>query len=106
MVNDDLLSFLRGIGCSSDMQLELLRFWGRHPGAKLSLYTIAIALDTARIGLRDEIIALLEKGILIAEYNNNGLTTYALSDGQRTREYIDELAKLDSSETTNLRKQL
>jgi predicted DNA-binding transcriptional regulator len=104
-VNYDLLSFLKDIGCGG-MQFKLLCFWGRHPKAKLSLYTIARALDTARIDLRDAITALLRKGVLIAEHNSDGLTTYALSDDKRTQEYIDELAKLDWSETKNLGKQL
>jgi hypothetical protein len=105
MVNYDLLLFLKDIDCS-DMQFKLLCFWGRHPKAKLSLYTIARALDAARVDLRDAIAALLEKDILIAQDNGDGLTTYTLSDNQQTREYIGELAKLDWSGAVNLRKQL
>ena len=103
--NYDLLSFLKDIGCSG-MQFKLLCFWGRHPRARLSLYTIARALDAARLDLRDAITALLEKGILTAQHNGDGLTTYTLSDNQRAQECIDELAKLDWSGALNLRKQL
>jgi hypothetical protein len=103
--NYDLLSFLKDIGCSG-MQFKLLCFWGRHPRAKLSLYTISRALDAIRIDLRDAIADLVEKGILAAQDNGDGLTTYTISDNQRAQEYIDELAKLDWSGALNLRKQL
>lgn len=105
MASCELISFLKDIGCS-DMQFQLLRFWGRHPRAKLSLYTIASALDTARINLRHAITALVEKSILIAQHDDNGLTTYALTSDQRTQEYIDKLARLDWGETKILEKQL
>ena len=105
ITNCDLVSFLKDTGCNG-MQFQLLRFWGRHPRAKLSLYTIANALDTARFNLRHEIMALVEKGLLIAQHNGNGLTTYALTSDQRTQGYIDELARLDRTETKFLERQL
>lgn len=105
MSNYELLSFLEDIGCSS-MQFQLLRFWGRHPRAKLSLYTIAYALDTARGKLRDAITALVEKGILLIQSNGKGLTTYALNSDHQSQKFIDELAKLDWSEAKNLEGQL
>ena len=100
----DILSFLEDINCT-DMQFKLLRFWTRHPKAKLSLYTIARALNTSAIGLRDAITNLVEKGILTAQHNNHGLTTYALSE-QGAREYIDELGSLDMHQTKHLERQL
>ena len=105
IVKSDLLLFLKDIGCSG-IQFRLLCFWGRHPKSRLSLYTIARALETARINLRHAMTALVEKGILVDQHDSNGLTTYALSGDQRIQEYIDELAKLDWSEAINLRKQL
>jgi predicted DNA-binding transcriptional regulator len=105
IVNQDLLSFLKDIGCSG-IQFRLLCFWGRHPRSKLSLYTVASALNIARINLRDAMTNLVERGILIDQHDDNGLTTYALSGDQRIQECIDELAKLDCSEVINLRKQL
>ena len=101
---DDMLSSLKDIGCT-DMQFKLLCFWGRHRKAKLSLYTIAGALDTSAIGLRDAITSLVEKGILTAQDDDYGLTTYALSE-QGAREYIDELGSLDWNQTMNLGRQL
>jgi hypothetical protein len=98
----DLLSSLKDMGCT-DMEFKLLCFWGRHRRAKLSLYTIAGALNTSAIGLRDAITSLVEKGILTAQHNDNGLTTYALSE-QGAREYIDELGSLDWNQTRNLGK--
>jgi biotin operon repressor len=105
IVKSDLLLFLKDIGCSG-IQFRLLCFWGRHPKSRLSLYTIARALETARINLRHAMTALVEKGILVDQHDSNGLTTYALSGDQRIKEYIDELSKLDWSEAINLRKQL
>ena len=105
ITNYELLSFLNDIGCSG-MQFQLLRFWGRHPRAKLSLYAIAYALDAARINLRHAITALVEKGILFVQHSGNGLTTYALNNDQRTQKYIDELAKLDWDEAKKLENQL
>ena len=86
------------------MQFKLLCFWGRHPRAKLSLYTIAGALDTSAIKLRDAITNLVGKGVLTAQDSDNGLTTYALSE-QRTREYVDELGKLDWKQMMDLVRQ-
>ena len=88
------------------LELRLLRFWGRQPRAKLSLYTIAGALGAARLDLRQAIAILAEKGILKQQHNSNGLTTYSLSDDQQTQEYIEELAGLDWGETKILEKQL
>jgi predicted DNA-binding transcriptional regulator len=100
----NLLSFLKDINCTS-MQFKLLCFWGRHPKAKLSLYTIARALDTSTLSLRDALTNLVAKGILSAQHNNDDLITYALSD-QQTQEYIDELGSLDWNQTMNLGRQL
>jgi hypothetical protein len=104
IVDYGLLSFLKDIGCTG-MQFKLLCFWGRHPKAKLSLYTIASALDTSAVNLRDAITNLVGKGILTAQHNNDGLTTYALSE-QGTQEYIGELGSLDWNQTMNLGRQL
>ncbi|MBM4447598.1 MAG: hypothetical protein FJ023_09715 [Chloroflexi bacterium] len=100
----DVLSFLEDINCTG-MQFRLLRFWVRHPKAKLSLYTMARALNTSAISLRDAITNLVENGILTAQHNNHGLTTYALSE-QGAQEYIDELGSLDIHQTKTLERQL
>ena len=103
MANDGLMSFLKDIDCDG-MQFKLLCFWGRHPRAKLSLYTIAGALDASAMSLREAIVNLVEKGVLTAEHNNNGLTTYALSE-QQARGYVDELGGLDWKQTMDLVRQ-
>ena len=103
MAHCGLMSFLKDIDCNS-MQFKLLCFWGRHPRAKLSLYTIAGALDTSAIKLRDAITNLVGKGVLTAQDSDNGLTTYALSE-QRTREYVDELGRLDWKQMMDLVRQ-
>jgi len=104
LVDYSLLSFLKDINCTG-MQFKLLCFWGRHPKAKLSLYTIASALDTSATNLRGAITNLVGKGILTAQHNNDGLTTYALSE-QGAQEYIDKLSSLDWNQTMNLGRQL
>lgn len=99
--NNGLLSFLADIG-ANNTQLKLLYFWVRHPKAKL---TVMRALETAKNNLRDAITTLAEKGILIAQHNSSGSTTYSLSD-QRNQEYMSELAKLDWSQVLSLGRQL
>lgn len=103
--NYDLALFLKDLGCSRT-QFNLLCFWVRHPRSRLSLYTAAGALDTARSNLRCAIGTLVERGILMEQRDSNGLTTYALSDDERIQGYINELAKLDCSEVISLRKRL
>jgi DNA-binding PadR family transcriptional regulator len=100
----ELLSSLKDIGFT-DMQFKLLCFWRRHRKAKLSLYTIASALDTSAMGLRDAITSLVETGILTSQHNDDGLTTYALSE-QGAREYIDWLDSPELNQTMNLGRQL
>jgi hypothetical protein len=103
--NYDLASFLKDLGCDRT-QFKLLCFWVRHPRSRVSLYTAARALDTARTNLRYAIGILVERGILMEQHDSNGLTTYALSGDERIQRYIDELAQLDCSEVVNLRKRL
>lgn len=103
-VVDDLESFLKNIGCS-DVQFKLINFWARHPRAKLSLYTMAQAMSTTKINLRDEIKALVDKGILTTQQNNNGLTTYSFSNPE-AKKFMDDLSKLDWAEATRLGNQL
>jgi len=104
-VNDDLLLFLKDIGCGR-LQFSLLCFWVRHPRSRPSLYTAARALDTASTNLRSAIETLVDKGILVEQHDNNGLTTYTLSDAEQVQGYIDKLGKLDCSEVISLRKRL
>ena len=90
----------------SNLELRLLLFWSRHPNAKLSIYTIASAMDTARINLREAISSLVKKSILEEYQNNCGLTTYYLSSDLDTKERVDELSQLDWNQITILKKQL
>ena len=90
----------------SQLELGLLRFWGRHPHAKLSLYTIATAMDTGRINLRYAITALVEKEILKEQHGDNGLTTYVLTSDLQIQEYIDTLVGPNLSDTSSSKKQI
>lgn len=105
ITDNDLLQFLRDAGCGS-MQFELLRFVGKHPRAKLSFYTIARALGTASVELANSLTALIDREILAAEYDDNGLTTYSLSADGQTCDYICELANMDWIGASNIKKQL
>jgi len=105
MANSRLFHFLKENSRTS-LELQLIRFWARHPRTKLSLYTIANVLDTARINLREAMGSLIEKGILQEQQDNNGLITYSLVNDPQTLEYIEELAKLDWNEVRILEKQL
>lgn len=90
----------------SYLELRLLHFWGHHPRTKLSLYTIANAMDTARINLRHAIAALVAKGILDEQQDGNGLTTYSLNSDQQIQQYIEELTTLDWNRASVSTKQL
>ena len=104
-IHKDLLSFLKR-NSHVGLELQLLLFWGRHPQAKLSLYSIASALDTARINLRHAIKSLVEKNILIEKENSNGLITYSLSENAEIQKHITVLGKLDWSEFKTLEREL
>lgn len=105
VANSKLFHFLKENSHTS-LELQLIRFWARHPRTKLSLYTIANALDTARIDLREAIKSLIAKGILQEQQDDNGLITYSLGNDLKTQEFIEELAQLDWNEMRILEKQL
>jgi hypothetical protein len=105
MTGSDLLSFLRDINCNS-MQFEMLRYVGRHPRAKLSFYVIAKALGTASTELGDALMALIQKDMLVAQLDDNGVTTYSLSAGRKICNRVCELAALDWSEAMSLKRKL
>jgi predicted DNA-binding transcriptional regulator len=105
VANSKLFNFLKE-NSRTNLELQLIHCWARHPRTKLSLYTIANALDTARINLRESIRTLIEKGILQEQEDGNGLVTYSLASDPQTQEYIEELASLDWNEIRILEKQL
>ena len=105
IANSELFRLLKNNRCTR-LELRLLLFWARHPQAKLSLYTIATALDTARINLRDAIASLVRKSILEEQQNSNGLATYSLSIDQKIQECIEELAMMDLNQIKILEIQL
>jgi len=105
MANSRLFNFLNE-NSRTNLELRLIRFWARHPRTKLSLSTIANALDTAKINLREAIWTLIEKGILQVQQDNNGLITYSLVDDPHIQGFIEELTKLDLNEIRILEKQL
>ncbi len=103
--NENLLKFLVE-NRFSNLELRLLLFWARHPHAKLSIYTIASAMDTARINLRDAIATLVSKCVLEEQQNGCGLTTYYLSRNNATQDRVDELSRLDWNQLKTLEKHL
>ncbi len=101
----DLLNFIKENEFNG-LELQLLVFWAKHPNAKLSLYSIANALDTAKLSLREAIYALVRKNVILEQHNNNDLTTYYLNGDCNTRSFIEELSYLDWSQLKVLKKQL
>ena len=91
----------------TDLELRLFFFWARHPHAKLSLYTIANAVDTAKINLRDAIESLVAKEILIEQQGkSHDLITYFLSNDLKIQECIDEISRMDWNQIKLLELQL
>ncbi len=92
--NNELNDFLqqKSFNC---LELRLLLFWGRHPHTKLSLYTIASAMDSARINLREAIASLVKKNILIEQHYCSDLTTYKLNEDPNLLECLEELGRMD-----------
>jgi DNA-binding MarR family transcriptional regulator len=105
VANSRLFHFLKENG-HTYLELQLIRFWARHPRTRLSLYAIANALDTAKINLREAITSLIDKGLLQEQQDSNGLVTYSLTEDPETHAYIEELAMLDWNEVRLLERQL
>lgn len=103
--NNELLRFIID-NRFSNLELRLLLFWARHPHAKLSIYTIASAMDTARINLRDAIATLVKKCVLEEQKNGCGITTYYLSCNQDMKNRVDQLSQMDWTQIKLLEKQL
>jgi hypothetical protein len=105
VANSDTSHFIKDNNLN-DLELRLLLFWARHPQAKVSLYTISYALDTARVNLRDAITSLVRKCILVEQHSCGDLTTYYLDNDGATLHCIAELAKMDWNQIKILQKQL
>ena len=100
-----LMSFLKANQFSSS-EFFLILFWARNPYAKLSLYTIASAVNAARTNLREAITSLVKKNILIERHNCEELTTYCLNSDYDLRECISELNGMNRDEIKIVQRQL
>jgi hypothetical protein len=87
-------------------EFYLMIFWAKNPYAKLSLYTITSAMNTARANLREAITALVRKNILIERQTSEELTTYCLNSDFDLRECINELNGMNRDEIKLVQKQL
>jgi hypothetical protein len=105
MANSKVSGFLKNNDFSK-LEFQLLVFWAKHPHAKLSLYSITNALDTAKLGLREAIYSLVRKNILLEQHNNSDLTTYFLNGDWNIRESIEELSRMDWNQLKVLQKQI
>ena len=105
VANSKLYGFLKENDFTR-MELKLLMFWARHPNAKLSLYTIASALDTAKFNLREAISSLVKKSILVEQRHNSDLITYSLCSDWDMRELVEELSRMDWNQLKVLEQQL
>jgi hypothetical protein len=103
--NSKMFSFLKEKDFTK-LELRLIIFWARHPHAKLSLYTIASALDTAKFNLREAISSLVTKNILLEQHNNNDLITYSLSGDWDVKEFFEEISQMDWNQLKVLEHQL
>ncbi len=103
--NNDLVLFLKTMNFNS-IQFELMRFWGWHPGVKLSFDSLASILNIAKPTLRVEVEALIEKDILAEQHLNHGNTIYGLSRNYRMQPYVNKFAALDWGEALKLKKRL
>jgi hypothetical protein len=103
VINDDLLSFLTDNECS-EIEVDLLRFMGRHPNAKLSFYAITKAFRISTADLGNALMALVEGDILVHRLDDNGLVTYSLSADEKIRAYIHNLADMDWTAAMALKK--
>lgn len=90
----------------NSLELRLLLFWGRHPHTKLSLYTIASAMDSARINLREAIASLVRKNILVEQHYCSDLTTYKLNEDPNILECLEELGRMDWNHVQALEQQM
>lgn len=105
IVNTKIFELLKNQDISG-MEFRLLIFWTRHPNAKLSLYSIASALDTAKYNLREAISSLVSKNILIEQHNSCDLITYSLSSNWNAQELISELSNMDWNQLKIMERQL
>ena len=105
LVDNDLLSFLKKNNCSG-FQFELLRFIGQHPKAKISFATITNALGATEMDAWNALISLIESDFVTTEGNEKGLVIYSLSDDWQIGIYVSELANMDRSTASSLKKQL
>ena len=105
VANSKMFGFLKEKDFTK-LEIRLIIFWARHPHAKLSLYTIASAMDTAKFNLREAISSLVIKNILTEQRNNNDLITYSLSSNWDTQEFIGELSQMDWNQLKVLEHQL
>lgn len=104
-VNNGLEIFLKDNNFSR-MQFDVLRFMGRHPRARFSYFVIAMAVGNGGSRLGQALSDLINKDIISTEIDENGLVTYGLSGDIRTCIHVYDLADLDWSEASTLRKQL
>jgi hypothetical protein len=97
---DELMAFITEIDCDI-IQFKLLCFMVRHLKTRLCIDSIAGVLDISKVNLKNEVTALIDKGVLV-EQNDEGSVTYALSSDSEIRKYSVILAALDWSEKLNI----
>jgi hypothetical protein len=105
VISDDLLSFFTDNECS-EIEVDLLRFMGLHPKAKLSFYVITKAFRISTADLGNALMALVEGDILVHRLDDNGLVTYSLSADENIRARIHKLSDLDWSSAMALKNKL
>ena len=97
---NELMEFFTGIDCSIN-QFKVLCFMVRHPRTRLGIDSIAGIIDINRTSLKNELTALIDKGVLV-EQNDDGAATYSLSSDIKVHHYMSVLAALDWSEKLSI----
>lgn len=94
-ITDEQLAGVLGKVTSKPLEVQLLAFWGRHPGARFTRDVICYALDC---GVRDADRALkrfVEAGLI--DRQTDGRTVwYCLSGDEVTRRLVERTARIAS----------
>jgi len=89
---ESLYRFLEKYGNTRE-ERELLAFWGMHPNARFTRYTICYGLDCSKQEANRALMALVEAGVIDTN-SCNGLIFYSLTKNEEKRRPVVELAAL------------
>lgn len=100
----DIIDFFTGIECNVT-QFKLLCFIMRRPRTRLGLDLFASVLDNNGTSLKQELTALIERGILV-QRDEEGIITFPLSDDETILWPLLRLNSLDWREKLDIMSRL